>query len=116
MDLTMMETQSIKTAGLFIDGREQSALSGEVFAVYAPADGNVIGYAARATAADADRVVESARNAADGWSRLPPAERERIMLRAADLLESRTDELLSLVIDESGSTLTKARYEIVYSA
>lgn len=104
------------TCGLFIDGQEIPAASGETFPSYAPATGEIVGYAARGGAADADRAVAAARRAFPAWAGLPPAERERLLLRCADALEARRAQLLDVLIDESGSTIQKARFEVNYSA
>lgn len=103
-------------SGLFIDGREVSAQAGETFASYAPESGRVLGLAARARAADVEAAVTAAGAAFARWSGCPPGQRERALLRCADALEAAEAELLDLLIEESGSTLTKARYEIRYSA
>ncbi len=52
------------------------------------------------------------------WSRLAPKEREAALLKAADRLEQvgRERSCLIPLIDESGSTITKARFEIRYSS
>lgn len=105
-----------QTCGLFINGREIPAASGEVFASSAPASGEIVGYAARAGVADAGRAVEAARRAFPAWAGLPPAERERILLCCADAVEAQAERLLDVLIDESGSTIQKARFEVNYSA
>lgn len=102
--------------GLFIDGTEQPAQAGLTFPVYAPATGDLVGFAAQGATADVDLAVASARRAFPAWSGLAPAQRELILLRAADAVESRRGELVDLLIDESGSTITKARYEVDYTA
>lgn len=102
--------------GHFIDGRQQPASAGETFASLNPMTGAVVGLAARGTAADADRAALSAQRGFAHWWGLPPAERERLLLRCADRVEARADDLLNLLIDESGSTITKARYEVLYTA
>ncbi|NWF70651.1 MAG: aldehyde dehydrogenase family protein [Chloroflexi bacterium] len=106
----------MRVHGLWIDGAEHPAQAGATFAVHAPMDGTLLGYAARAQAADADSAVLSSRRAFPVWAALPPAERERILLRAADKVEQASAALLDLVIDESGSTISKARYEVTYTA
>ena len=110
----MSDTAS-KSFGLFIDGSETPAASGEVFAVNNPTDGSVVGMAARADAEDANGAVRAARQAFPAWANLPAAERERLLLKAADLFEQRQDRFLDLLIDESGSTIGKARYEVNYT-
>lgn len=101
---------------LLIDGRETEAASGATFEVLAPATETVLGHAARAAAVDVEQAVAAASRGFITWSKLAPKEREAALLRAADLLEQRGEaQLLDLLIDESGSTITKARFEIRYS-
>lgn len=101
---------------LLIDGEFCDAEDGEYFEVLAPANGEIVGYAARAKEADVNKAVASAKRASQEWRALSPAERELIMLRAADYVEAQEDRLINLLIDESGSTIGKARFEIKYSA
>ncbi|HEY1075225.1 MAG TPA: aldehyde dehydrogenase family protein [Fontimonas sp.] len=101
---------------LLIDGQDIEAANGARFDVLAPATEAVFGTAARATAADVDLAVAAARRGFATWSRLAPKEREARLLKAADLLEQRGEAtMLDTLIDESGSTITKARFEIRYS-
>jgi len=60
--------------------------------------------------------VTAARAGFEKWSDLTPPERERAMLKAADLLETKVERLADIIIDESGSVITKARGEVLYSA
>ena len=106
----------VKTYGLFIDGQEIPSVSDAVFPVYSPMDGALVGHASRANIEDAHIAVQSAKRASHSWGTLPPADRELVMLRAADLVEARAESLLDLVIDESGSTIRKARFELNYTA
>ena len=101
---------------LFVGGALRAPASGAYFPVYAPADGALVGEAPRGGAQDVDCAVMAAREALPNWSGLTPAARELCFLKAADLIESRSDALTELVIDESGSTLKKARGEVAYSA
>lgn len=102
--------------GLFIGGREVAAHSGETFPSIAPEHGVVLGDAARARGEDVDAAVTAAREAFARWAGLSPGDRERVLLRCADAVEAAESRLLDWVIDESGSTITKARYEVRYSA
>src|SRR5262245_41699276 len=107
---------STKTYGLLIHGEEIAAKSGETFPVYAPESGEIIGYAARADSFDVGLAVESAQKGIKEWANIAPEKRELALLRAADLVEANTDNLLDLLIDESASTISKARFEIRYTA
>jgi vanillin dehydrogenase len=46
----------------------------------------------------------------------PPSERERILHRAADGLESAKQEIVNLLIDEGGSTFGKAMFAVPFAA
>ena len=101
--------------GLFIDGVERAADSGQTFEVLAPATGQCVGKAARANEYDVDEAVRSARAGFETWHRLAPREREAILLQAAELVRQHGEKrLLDTLIDESGSTINKARGEIGY--
>jgi aldehyde dehydrogenase (NAD+) len=106
----------MKTYGHFIHGREISAANGETFPSYAPMTGEILGHAARGTEADVEAAVSSARRGYEHWSSLPPYEREKILLKCADNVEANYDRLLNLLIDESGSAVMKAKYEVLYTA
>jgi aldehyde dehydrogenase (NAD+) len=60
--------------------------------------------------------IDAADAAKEAWSKTPPAERERILFRAADELEKATQELVELLIDEAGSTFGKAHFEVPFAA
>lgn len=102
--------------GHFIGGETQLPPNAAFLEVKAPVDGRVIGEVARGTAEDVDRAVHAARAAQPAWWGMAPAQRERTLLRVADEIERRKPELLDMVMDESGSTITKAHYEVDYSA
>jgi acyl-CoA reductase-like NAD-dependent aldehyde dehydrogenase len=103
-------------AGHFIDGQERPSANESIFEVLNPGSEAQLGTAARGDAADAETAVQAARRAFPGWANRPPAERERIMLQAADAVAANADRFIDLLIDESGSTIGKARHEVVYGA
>ena len=101
---------------LIIGGKHQPAQGRERFDVINPATQQVMGQAGRASAGDVELAVQAAKQGFADWSGLPAAEREAVLLRAGDIL-SRQGEVryLELLIDESGSVINKARFEINYS-
>ena len=102
--------------GLMIAGCRQASCSGTFFDVLAPEDERLLARVARADAADVDLAVTAARRGFSQWSALPPREREAALLRAADLVAAQGEaRLLDNLIDESGSAITKARFEISYT-
>jgi acyl-CoA reductase-like NAD-dependent aldehyde dehydrogenase len=61
---------------------------------------------------DAHRAIEAAAAAAPGWAQAPPAVRQALFLKAADVLESRHDEVVSLLARETGATFGFAMFQM----
>ncbi|MEV7184206.1 aldehyde dehydrogenase [Kitasatospora sp. NPDC093102] len=91
-----------------IDGADEAG--GGAFPVVSPRDGRVLAEVADAGVAEVDAAVAAARRAFDRgpWPRLSPAERGRVLLRFADLLEERRAELALTVSLEMGKPVTDA--------
>jgi acyl-CoA reductase-like NAD-dependent aldehyde dehydrogenase len=64
------------------------------------------------TREDAKRAIEAAAEAFPAWSQTPPAERQQIFLRAADILESRQEEVAAWLTRETGSTFGFAMFQL----
>ncbi|WP_298233191.1 aldehyde dehydrogenase family protein [uncultured Azohydromonas sp.] len=96
---------------LFIDGQWQGARDGQRFATVDPATESVITHVAAAGEADVDRAVRAARRALDEgpWGRMRPAERQRLMLRLADLVEEHAQALAEVESIDSGKSAAMAR-------
>ena len=90
--------------GFIIDGAADRAEGGATFERHDPVTGAVATRAAAATVADVDRVVGAASRAFEGWSQTGPGERRALLLKAADLLESRTADFTRLMLEETGAT------------
>ncbi|MEU1165644.1 aldehyde dehydrogenase family protein, partial [Streptomyces sp. NPDC005921] len=92
-----------------IDGREESG-DGGAFAVVSPRDGQVLAHVADAGEAEVALAVAAARRAFDSgpWPRLAPAERGRVLVRIADLLEEHRERLALTVTLEMGKPITDA--------
>lgn len=98
--------------GLFIDGENVSADSTERRDIYNPATGAVIATTVDASASDVDQAVQSAHRAfvSGAWTGLSPAERERILLRFADLVEANAEELAQIETLNQGKSINISRY------
>ena len=99
-------THTIRTQ-MFVDGRFCASGNGRTFAVFNPATGAEIAQVPDAGDADVDAAVTAARRAfeTDTWRRMPPAERERLLLKLADLVERNGDELAALETLNQGKLL-----------
>lgn len=97
--------------GLYIDGGWRPSTSSSTLTVFNPATGQPIAATPDASFADVDQAVTSAHKAFTSgvWSRRSPAERERILLRYADLLEQNAEELAQLETLEQGKSINIAR-------
>jgi succinate-semialdehyde dehydrogenase/glutarate-semialdehyde dehydrogenase len=93
-----------------IGGKWQSAAPGEQ--VINPSDGSTIAELPHVGAKELDAVVAAAEKGLKAWRDISPVERERIMLRAAELLKERRESIaLGLALDQ-GKTLNEARTEV----
>lgn len=81
---------------LYIGGRYVDASSGDSFDTINPANGELICKVQRASAADVDKAVESARLGFKTWSRMTGTQRSRILMQAVALLGVRNRELAEL--------------------
>ena len=97
--------------GLYIDGRWTASDSKMKQKIYDPATGEVIAHVADASVSDVDRAIRAAHAAfVDGrWRKMLPSERERILLRFADLVEKHTEELAQIETLEQGKGIAVAR-------
>src|SRR5215207_3923898 len=86
----------------FIAGDWTDASGGATFEDLNPYSGEVVATVAAGTREDARKAVEAAKAAFPAWSQTPPAERQRIFLAAADILERRSDEVVGLLAAETG--------------
>jgi betaine-aldehyde dehydrogenase len=94
---------------LFIGGEFVNALSGETLATLNPHDNTPIADVALAGAADVDRAVEAATKALPAWRRLAAADRGRVLLKLADLIEANGEELARLESLDTGHPLRDSR-------
>ena len=86
----------------FIGGDWVAAADGQTFEDRDPYTGDVVATIPSGGADDAGRAIEAADAAFASWSATPPAERQRVFLKAADVLEARTEEIVELLARETG--------------
>ncbi|ATI42269.1 salicylaldehyde dehydrogenase [Pacificitalea manganoxidans] len=98
------------TLDLFIAGKMVPASNGATFERANPVTGATATRAAAATVEDARSAADAAAAAFPKWSATPAGERRRILLRAADALGARTDDIVAAMKDEVGATEAWARF------
>jgi acyl-CoA reductase-like NAD-dependent aldehyde dehydrogenase len=111
-----MTTQAteIRETQLFIGGEWVDSDGGETFDDRDPFTGDVVARVAAGTREDARRAIEAAAEAFPAWSQTPPALRQRIFLKAADILESRQEEIASWLMRETGSTFGFTMFQLQF--
>ncbi len=70
--------------------------------------GRIVGRAAKASAAQAEKAIRSAHDAFASWSRTAPGVRADMLLRAAEIMRRRRHELNATLVLEVGKTWTEA--------
>ena len=104
--------ERVKTYQQFIGGRWVDAASGETLDVENPADGTIIAKVPGSSAEDVDRAADAAAKAFETWGKTTPQERSLALLKLADAIEARADELGRLESKNAGKPVTAAIDEI----
>ena len=94
---------------LYIGGEYVDATSGETFDTLDPATGETLARVQRASQADIDRAVKSAREGQREWAAMTAMQRSRILRRAVDLLRARNNELAAIETRDTGKPIAETR-------
>jgi betaine-aldehyde dehydrogenase len=86
----------------FIGGKAVEPAEGGMEDVVNPATGEVVAEAPLSTKADVEGAVAAAAGAFEGWAATPPGERARALLRIADMIEERGEEIADLEAADAG--------------
>jgi len=99
--------------GVELVGNRVGAVTGSARVVHNPADpADVVGHVRDASAEDVARALEHAERGAAAWADTPPSERARLLLAAADLLETDMPRLMGILMREAGKTAANAIAEV----
>ena len=101
----------IKSLKHFIAGKWVNATGGATFEVLNPLDDSHYAHAAKGTGEDIRNAVAAAKAAFTSYKETTPTERERWLLRVAEIMEVRQKDLVDCLIDEIGSPVQKAMFE-----
>ena len=101
---------------MLIDGKWEAG-SAQPMERVAPSHGVVVSRYPRGAKADAERAIAAARKAFDHgpWPRMTASERSGVLLKAADLIAARSEELAYLDAIEAGKPISQVRGEIAGS-
>ncbi|MBM7324827.1 aldehyde dehydrogenase family protein [Agrobacterium sp. S2] len=101
---------------MLIDGKWEAPNS-QLIERVAPSHGIVVSRYPAATKADAARAIAAARKAFDHgpWPRMTASERSAVLLKAADIIAARSEEIAYLDAIEAGKPISQVRGEIAGS-
>jgi len=108
--------ERVKTYQQLIGGKWVEAASGESLEVINPANDQVIANVPKSSSEDVDRAVEAAATAFETWKQTTPQDRSLLLLKIADKLEERADELGRLESANAGKPVGAAIDEIAVCA
>ncbi len=102
----------VQTFQQFINGKWVDSASGKTLAVENPANGEVIAHVPASGAEDVDRAASAAATAFETWQHSTPQDRSLLMLKLADALEARADEIGRLESRNTGKPVGAAIDEV----
>ena len=105
----------MKEYKLFINGEWKESSSNSVVDNINPATGKAFAKIHQATDKDIDAAVAAAVAAGKEWCNTGPTVRERVLIKAAEILDRRRDEIIQLLIEETGCVFGTAWYQVEYS-
>lgn len=111
----MTITSDFRLSGPFIRNVQLTGDASQAIDVHDKASGEVIGRVVTASAAQSAEAIALAVVSQPMWEDTPVTERNAILLRTAAILDARMDELVDLVIRETGGSRAKATGEVATS-
>ena len=86
----------------FVDGEYRESRSDEVSDIFDPSSGQVYATAPVSNAADVDDAYRAASRAFEDWGQSTPAERQLALLRIADAMEARAEQIADVESRDTG--------------
>ncbi len=102
----------VKTYKQFIGGEWADSASGDTLAVENPANGRIIANVPASGPEDVNRAAEAAAKAFETWQHTTPQDRSLMMLKLADALEARGEEIGRLESQNTGKPVGAAIDEV----
>lgn len=99
----------------YINGRPVVLDEKDATTAINPADGKPVATFFMSTPQAMTAAIDAADAAKESWGNSLPAEREIILIRAADILEARRAEIVDILIDEGGATFGKSQFEVSFT-
>ncbi|NNU69573.1 MULTISPECIES: aldehyde dehydrogenase [Rhizobium] len=101
---------------LLINGADRAASGGRTYDRIDPFTEKLASRAAAASLDDAAAAVNAAAAAFGAWSKTGPGQRRAILMKAADIMDSKVGEFTQLMIEETGATAPWAGFNVMFAA
>src|SRR5256886_9560377 len=99
----------------FIGGKWVPASNGATYDDHDPFSGDTVATIPASNREDARKAVEAAASAFPAWWKTPPGEKQRLFLKAADILERRQMEIVGLLASETGCTFGFGMFQTMFT-
>ncbi|WP_020616581.1 alpha-ketoglutaric semialdehyde dehydrogenase GucD [Paenibacillus daejeonensis] len=106
-----MANENTPTYGNFINGEWSTPQNGTQTSINPANRQEIVGLIPNSSKEDLDAAVAAAKSAQRAWRKLAGSQRGALLFKAADILESRTDEIGETMTREMGKTLPEAKGE-----
>ncbi len=93
----------------FINGELVDAADGQTVELINPSTGHSFGSAALSGESDVDSAYEAAAGAFESWRRTTPSERQTALLKFADAIETRAEEIIAVECENTGKPIDSMR-------
>ncbi|MBA1349914.1 aldehyde dehydrogenase [Rhizobium sp. WYCCWR 11146] len=101
---------------LLINGADRAASGGRTYDRIDPFTEKLASRAAAAGLDDVAAAVSAASAAFGAWSKTGPGQRRAVLMKAADIMDSKVAEFTRLMIEETGSTAPWAGFNVMLAA
>ncbi|KAF8571955.1 hypothetical protein P879_03693 [Paragonimus westermani] len=112
LPLRRLLSSSIPDVKLFIDGEFVQSQATQWLPVYNPATNEILCHVPKATSAEMESAVNSAKRAFESWSQTTVLSRQEILLRFQQLIRDHMSELARMITAEQGKTLSDAEGDV----
>ena len=103
----------MKKLNNFINGKSVESKSGETTTLINPATGAAFATAPKSNAADVDAAFKAADEAFTLWRDSTPSTRQRALLKIADAIEDRAEEIIAIEVENTGKPISLTTTEEV---
>jgi betaine-aldehyde dehydrogenase len=103
----------MKKLNNFINGKSVESKSGETTTLINPATGATFATAPKSNAADVDAAFKAADEAFTLWRDSTPSTRQRALLKIADAIEERAEEIIAIEVENTGKPISLTTSEEV---